>query len=257
MLIRIALLVLLSAALPARAILVDSDDQARFQRAPDDDPGWANVGFRAGTSAIYLGDGWVLTASHAGFGPVDFDGTVYEPVPSSRIQLTAPDDSEHKADLILFRLDPAPDLPRLELTDTGPREGTAVILVGFGSGRGAPVARGTLSGFRIDGQKKRRWGTNRMDPGREKVPGPNKSTTQTFGMSFLRGGSDHESQATVGDSGGAVFVKEPNGWHLAGVMLSVQNFPGQAPVEVLFGNATFAADLSLYAPQIERILEAN
>ena len=255
--IRSALLVALIAALPAGAIVVDSADPARNERAPKDDPGWANVGYRAGTSAIYLGSGWVLTARHSGFGPVEFDGAVYEPVQSSQVWLEVPDGSKRKADLILFRLDPAPDLPALELADTSPREGTATVIVGFGSGRAATVARGPVRGFRIDGRRKRRWGTNRVDPGRVDLPGPNAATTRCFGMSFLRGGSDHEAQATVGDSGGAVFVREPDGWRLAGLILSVKKLPGQDLEEVLFGNATYAADLSLYRPQIERVLEGD
>jgi len=89
------------------------------------------------------------------------------------------------------------------------------------------------------------------------LPGPNAVTTHCFGMSFLRGGSDHEAQATVGDSGGAVFVREPDGWRLAGLILSVKKLPGQDLEEVLFGNATYAADLSLYRPQIERVLEGD
>ncbi len=252
--IRIALLVILTAALPARSILVDSPHEARYERAPADDPGWGNVGFRAGTSAVYLGDGWVLTARHSGFGPVEFDAKSYEPVQSSLIQLDVPDGSGRKADLILFRLDPAPDLPTLELADTSPAAGTEAVLVGFGSGRAAPVARGNAVGFRIDGRRGRRWGTNRVDPGRMEVPGPNKVETRCFGMSFRHGGSDHEAHATVGDSGGAVFVKEPDGWRLTGLILSVQKFPGQDPEEVLFGNSTLAADLSLYTPQIEAAL---
>ena len=74
---RIALIVALTAALPAHAILVDSPHRARYEQAPADDPGFENVGYRAGTSAIYLGDGWVLTARHSGFGPVEFDGKPY------------------------------------------------------------------------------------------------------------------------------------------------------------------------------------
>lgn len=255
--IRSVLLVALTAALPAGAILVDSADPTRNERAPVDDPGWKNVGSRAGTSAIYLGGGWVLTARHSGFGPVEFDRTVYEPVESSLVWLEVPDGSKRKADLILFRLDPAPDLPALELADTGPREGTLAVLVGFGSGRGAPVARGRERGFRIDGRQTRRWGTNRVDPRHVAVPGPNEVTTHCFVMSFLRGGSVYESQATAGDSGGAVFLQEPEGWRLAGLMISVYRPPGQDPEEVLFGNATFSADLSLYAPQIERVLHGD
>ena len=126
--IRSALLVALTAALPAGAIVVDSADPARNERAPKDDPGWANVGYRAGTSAIYLGSGWVLTARHSGFGPVEFDSKPYEAVPSSLVGLHAPNDAKRKADLIVFRLDPEPELPSLELTDTSPAAGEDAIL---------------------------------------------------------------------------------------------------------------------------------
>jgi len=252
--LRIALLVALAVAAPARAILVDSPERARFERAPDDDPGWKNVGYRAGTSAIYLGNGWVLTARHSGFGPVVFDGRSYAAVDQSLVNLDAPGNAKRKADLIVFRLDPAPDLPALSLTAERPRPGTEAILVGFGSGRGAPVVRGSERGFRIDGQRIRRWGTNRIDPGRVEIPGPNQVTTQCFTMSFRHGESRHEAQATVGDSGGAIFVRESGQWRLAGLTLSVSKIPGQDPEEVLFGNETLAADLSVYRPQIEALL---
>lgn len=248
---RIALIVALTAALPALAILVDSPHRARYEQAPADDPGFENVGYRAGTSAIYLGDGWVLTARHSGFGPVEFDSKPYEAVPSSLVGLHAPNDAKRKADLIVFRLDPEPELPSLELTDTSPAAGEDAILVGFGSGRAAPVERKDMRGFRIDGQRSRRWGTNRLDPGRVELPGPNQVTTQCFEMFFDPEISSHEAQATVGDSGGAVFIKEDGGWRLAGLILSVYRFSDQDPEEVLFGNATLAADLSLYKPQID------
>jgi hypothetical protein len=76
-------------------------------------------------------------------------------------------------------------------------------------------------------------------------------------MRFSPDGSAHEAQATIGDSGGAVFVRGAEHWRLAGVMLSIANRPGQANNESLFGNMTHAADLSAYAPEILAVLEGR
>ena len=69
-------------------------------------------------------------------------------------------------------------------------------------------------------------------------------------------GPPHEAQATIGDSGGAVFIRGAKRWWLAGVMISVAGRPLQRPNEALFGNATHAADLAAYAPEILSVIEA-
>ena len=57
----------------ALALLVESG--ASNTTAPSDDPGFIHVGKRAQFSAVYLGNGWVITANHVPVGPVEIDGT--------------------------------------------------------------------------------------------------------------------------------------------------------------------------------------
>ena len=45
------------------------------RRAPFPEPVLDNIGVRGGLSAIYLGNGVVLTANHVGAGDVSFGGT--------------------------------------------------------------------------------------------------------------------------------------------------------------------------------------
>src|SRR5271157_166277 len=53
-------------AAPARALVViGSENGSR----PSNDPGWSNVGAPSLASRIFLGNGWMLTASHVGAGP--------------------------------------------------------------------------------------------------------------------------------------------------------------------------------------------
>ncbi len=109
-----------SLALPAYGLVVAGRPQERYARIPALDPGWAHVGSRGGLGAIYLGNGWVLTARHVGIGEVDFGGVTYPPVEGSMVQLEAFGRPAAKADLVLFQIDPAPDLPVLRLRERSP-----------------------------------------------------------------------------------------------------------------------------------------
>ncbi len=231
-------------------ILVDGPNQQRYQESPQDFPGWDHVGRLGATSAIYLGRGWVLTAGHSAMGEVAFAGSVHKPVADSMVWLDDP--SGAKADLILFRIQPEPRLPNLALRRRAPDPGAPVLMVGYGSGRGERLEWGGLEGFRFTPGGTRRWGMNTVSPRHSVVPGPNGTVTRCFQVDFTANGV-HEAHAGTGDSGGAVFVRDPKGWRLGGVMLSVSRLPGQTGDFALFGNVTHAADLSVYAGQIAEV----
>jgi len=239
---------------PAAAVVVDGRSPERAERPPRDDPGWQHVVRRGGTSAIYLGDGWVLTARHAGMGEVKLDEQVYPAVPDSMFWLDTPGAQGVKADLILFRVDPAPALPRLAISRERPEMGAKLILVGYGGGIGEPTEWNGRPGFQRARNGFKRWGTNLAEPGLGIVPGPQGTLTRCFEMTFSSRGTPHEAQAAVGDSGGAVFAQGAEGWELAGVMVAVGTMPGQPRPLTLYGNSTSAADLSLYRPQILRVM---
>lgn len=253
--ILLAILLLMLAA-PALALVVDGANQDRYLRHPDDDPGWANVGQRGGTSAVYLGEGWVLTAHHSSLGDVVFAGTKYPPVDDSMVWLDDPSGS--KADLMMFQVEPRPELPGLHVRRRAPINEALVLVVGYGRGRGKAVTWKGVSGFHTTEPGVKRWGLNSIAPNRIDVHGPDGTLTRCFQLDFTSTGVLHEAQAALGDSGGAVFMRGQNAdWSLAGVMLSVGRMPGQEADVVLFGNVTNAADLSVYAEQIERTRDGS
>ena len=87
---RLAALVLLLLTTPATcALVIESDAGDASTRAPAPDPGWANVGLRGGMTAIYLGNGWVITAHHVGAGDVVLGGVTHRALPESTVRLGA------------------------------------------------------------------------------------------------------------------------------------------------------------------------
>ncbi|MDJ0848314.1 MAG: hypothetical protein QNK04_08060 [Myxococcota bacterium] len=236
----------------AAALVVASGDPATEQ-APEPDFGWAHVGRlggEGGVSAVYLGEGWVLTAGHAGIGKLELGEAIHRPVPASRVVLLAPGGSGARSDLALFRIESAPPLPRLELTERTPGRGTRILLVGFGFGRGEPLE---ARGFRWAPPRGKRWGTNRVSGQPVDVAGPGNTITRCFRTDFSRHGTPQEAHATPGDSGGGVFTKTADGWRLAGIMVAVSRDEGQPGGTSLFGNTLSIADLSAYAVQIQRL----
>jgi hypothetical protein len=242
---------------PAAALIIDSADQERYTRPPpkERDPGWAYVAQRGNTSAVYLGHGWVLGVRHSGAGEIVLDGVTYPVVPGSKVQLVNPGEEGAKADLILFRVDPAPDLPALPLRQEPLHFGTRLILIGYGQGRGEAIEWQGIEGFRWKLPALKRWGMNRVYATGVDVSGPNgKWTTRCFQMDFSQHGTPHEAQAAVGDSGGGVFARSLQGWELAGLMVSIGGATKQQPKTALYGNTTNAADLSYYRAQILRAI---
>ncbi|HME68330.1 MAG TPA: trypsin-like peptidase domain-containing protein [Myxococcota bacterium] len=246
-LLALATLVGATVAAPACALVVVSDRGFENVTAPSDDPGWANVGTVSGLTGIYLGNGWMLTASHVGAGPVVLGGRTFSAVPDSTVQLRNQDGS--LADLILFRIQGAPHLPRLQIATATPQVGTPVVLMGHGRNRGAPISWSGHEGFAWGTASALRWGTNTVFKSDVRA-----NSTEAFVTQFRKdGATPHEAQAAVGDSGGAVFVKVRRKWRLAGVLDMVATFDKQPPETALYGNFTVSADLARYRPQIEKL----
>ncbi len=238
------LLVLASA--PAGAVVIASGDGKGNTTAPVEDPGFANVGTIRGTSAVYLGRGWVVTAGHIGSGAVQLGGRSFAPRPGSEVTLSNPDGS--RADLLAFQLAEDPGLPALELARETPKVGTQLLMVGNGLDRGAATNFFGRPGWQLASTRTLRWGTNVVSQVDADFP-LSGGTTRTFFTDFSIPGTQHEAQAAPGDSGGAVFAWTDKGWALAGVMVAVLA-PFQPDNLVLAGNLTLAADLARYRPQL-------
>lgn len=237
-----ALIVVLGSAPRASAVAIASEPGSGNVTAPADDPGFAHVGSPGIATVVYLGNGWVLTANHVVDDDVTLDGVVYPRVPGSRITFTNPDAS--LPDIAAYRIDPHPDLPILPIRADTPADGTPVLMIGHGLDRGGPVSWEGHDGFAMLGSQSVRWGTNEI-AGSGTLGGDAAIAT-----SFDEDGTLHEAQAQYGDSGGPVFAKNAQGqWELAGIMFTIDIYEGQ-PSYVLYGNVTYAIDLSAYRDQI-------
>jgi hypothetical protein len=234
------------------ALVIESDAGDASTRAPAQVPGWANVGLRASMTAVYLGNGWVITARHVGAGDVVLGGVTHHGLAESTVQL-GPGAGKPMPDLVAFRIEPRPQLPTLSIRPTPPDVGDRVVLVGAGCDRGASTVWNGKPGWLWGPHVQLRWGTNRVFAARVDV-GVGEIVTQAFAMRFDAGETRHESQAAVGDSGGAAFIEREGRYELAGILIAIAAFPGQPPATALYGNFTTAADLSVYRSTLAALL---
>ncbi|MEM6330607.1 MAG: hypothetical protein AAF790_10200 [Planctomycetota bacterium] len=195
------------AAGPAEAVVVDflasdgvtvpSSPAQVNTTAPPDDPGW----YRSleDASGIYLGNQWILTASHLRqvsdpFTSVTLPSGTYDVIPNSRIYLSNPASFDGEAltpesDLMMFRLalppgtddrpeDVDPNLAAdpfgtglVQLASAPPAVGTEILMIGRGASRRTntddPAGHfddldGNRSGFRVRNTRIKTWGTNRV-----------------------------------------------------------------------------------------------
>ncbi|MBI2825858.1 MAG: trypsin-like serine protease [Planctomycetia bacterium] len=170
--------------------------------APADDPGWSFVGATGGSTAVYLGNNWVLTAKHVVTGPTSFTffdsglqqtiTATYQIVNNSGVILTNPVGESAQTDLYLYRIDPAtstygagtaygkaPQLIRPIISVTAPSLNDTVVAIGRGADRipstltGAQETKWNSSwqetanpskytGYQIGTVKTMRWGDNKV-----------------------------------------------------------------------------------------------
>jgi len=274
---------LIATATPARAVVIQTVSGTDNTTAPVDDPGFGNVGYTANGlgTAIYLGEGWVLTAGHVGgpgSGIVLASGT-YMQASGSNTGFTLVNTTAGKTpftDLYMYKLATEPSgLPALQIASSMPALNAAVTMVGGGLDRGpfqewlvnssttpwvwtTTGSGGNFAGYGTLGTRAIRWGTNdvsfRNFWGQMYYGfGPNDyNDVKSLATDFDANPGSTEAQAVLRDSGGAVFTKVGGQWELAGVMYTVGGYSGQPDPSQnpVFGNLTYIADLSYYRPQI-------
>ena len=233
------------------------------------DPGFAYVGKVNGSTGLYLGNGWVLTANHVGAGNFNLGGINYNYDGVNSHQIGG-------VDLRLFKLSTAPAFAPLTLSSVTPSVNDEVVMIGAGRTPTSsspttwfvdtdpatwvwdttffPEADATGSGFKASSPKVVRWGTNVVDSIAVGVTYSGYSPMDMIVTDFDEtGGTDFEAQAVTNDSGSGLFVDNGSGWELAGTIVTVDNFnnqPGGAS-SAIFGNSTDAIDLSQHAAEME------
>jgi len=192
--------------------------------------GWNYVGTVNGASGVYLGNNWVITAGHVGVGTFILDGTDYNMVAGSARSISNPGGGT--ADLNLFQVTQAPDLPPIQLAISDPvAYSTQVAMIGYGGGQGET------------------WGLNTITAvnGTVGLQGYTSTDFETgYGNFELVGGTDFSNFAEFvsDDSGGGDFSynNSTGEWNLTGINEEVN---GQSD--------SFMVQVDAYSPQIDQI----
>lgn len=200
------------------------------------------------SSAVYLGNGFVITAAHT-FDPtaVVIDGANY-----TRDTSFAPI-SFSPIDLRLYRLLTSPPLGLLPCISKNETDTTKTcVMIGWGKGKGAVINEvgamgnkgwqwgGTLGD---DVSKDKRWGTNTSNGSAETVSysvGAGNYSYTGISVFFNSSGGANEATGTLGDSGGGMFVNFNGTWKLAGTAGAV------------YTSGNYANGASLYSPSASK-----
>jgi hypothetical protein len=243
--------------------------------APADNPGWENVGVLGNGTGVYLGNDWVLTTKQVGGGSIVLNGGTYAMLAGSGTQLTNGGSPGKTAltDLYMFRLATTPvGLGGVAIASSS-GTGASVTMIGAGLDRGAFTqwsidtgatpwtwtevpSGGNAAGYQTLSTRAMRWGTNTVGSVSEWLANDNGDTNVVSTTFNYEGSDSTEAQAVNGDFGGGLFHKNGATWELTGLMMGVAGFSGQPDPEenAVFGDTTFAADLSFYRPQIMAIV---
>ena len=290
--VRLLLCIALTSFGTVEGVVIKTGNGSGNNSAPEDDPGFANVGRVGVGSGIYLGNRWVLTANHVGARSITFGGETFDPVPGESTRVSNPLGRGISAstDMVLYRISEEPDLPDLRIGCRAPRIGDQLLLMGHGRDRVAQLSAWDVQtglgnnddvwtpttnlpaadqvGFGTESNRTLRWGfapvTRTNTAVRTASNGEVISIETTFD-DFGDGGPfpglanvEDLSRAVSGDSGGPAFRKNGDFWELVGMMHGVtpprENQPGGTST-VLFGTVTYIADLLVYEGAIRAVAE--
>jgi hypothetical protein len=168
---------------------------------------------------------------------------------------------------------PPTGVRKLPLSRQPPPTGSAVLAIGYGRNRAPqpttwhvdpraepnvwqespfPDARTTREGFKYAAGQAKRWGksqVNRLCPDQNYGQGPVCTIEMVF---HATGGcGNDEMQLANHDSGGALFRRTGGTWELAGILATKALLSGQPNDTAVFGNLSYAIDLSAYVDEIQ------
>lgn len=210
-----AIAVLCGAAPSAMALIVQG-----MQGMPRPPKGF--IGRYNGSSGTAIASRWLISAKHCGGGVGSsfiLRGETYSVVQ----QVQHP-----TMDLQLLRVDR--DMPGWHAIAQSATTGDRVLMAGWGRTAGAALSNG--QGYDWNGPWQETWGANTLS-----FVGATLGTT--FDAPSSPNAVAYESQAAINDSGGAIFVVDPNGTiRLAGVITSVSGYGSAA-----YGSATYGVSL--------------
>jgi hypothetical protein len=213
---------------------------------------------------------------------VAFGGTFYSAQPGSWQQLNNPaiPGLTAQTDIVLFRLSSDPGLAALTLKTTPATTGDGIMMMGNGRIQentltnwnvttvpgpnndvwvegGIPT---TNSGYKTTGTHAVSWGENVVTAGNVNVFTGTYNVISYYTTFDQTGGVTQEAQGVNGDSGGADFYFDGTSWLLSGMTHAVSTLDNQPTISgiggstAVYGDLTFMADLSYYAPQITAIV---
>ena len=255
--------------------MVNTSDHSSYNDAPNDDPGWNFVGEMHNGTGVYLGDGWVITPYHvyrhqAEEAYIQLDQR-YDEVPGTSQRIKHDVQADIDADLIMFRINGAPDLypgPAPDLVEIRPQAVSAwtrATIIGTGFGRDGNLQTWNIDGavyrgFDVSDTRVKQWGTNSVMiyPHGAVTPSGGYGTTEVIYSMFNQGRSE-ETQPVDKDSGGAAFIKRSGSWELSGLVIAMaapEGYPHeQLPLQnhAVYDTGAMYADLSQYSDQISAI----
>lgn len=233
--------------------------------------------------AIYMGNGWALTAKHMGAQKLTIQDRVLDPAGESK--------DVGGTDLLLYRVNNAPKMAMPRIVSAPPELGTKVLFVGGGrtavagekrwyfyegkevvkapEGSGQSDTERVIKefrpingemrslqgpiyhGFDLSSKRATNWGMNTVKRIEKNFTGAHIKDSTVLVTQFHEGPDN--AQAVQFDSGGLVFSQDGDGeWALAGIISAMNAFEGQGRNRVIYGNETFSVSLDAYKGYIEQ-----
>jgi hypothetical protein len=239
------------------------------------DPGWANVAWTtANLNAVYIGDGWMLSAYHTGVNPTKFieSNQTLNPIPGQDFPVLS------FVDLRLYRIngDPtllSPTIKPITIASQPLAVNDQVMFIANGVTRDATEFHWTVNtstdpdtwtqvgscsgsncyhGYGVANYGKR-WGTNVVVDDRAvfgtsendaditvNVNGNTISNLTQYSKQTAPCGTNcFEAQVVSGDSGSGVFHKRNGVWELAGITANLFSFDGQNATAAVYRDSPF------------------